>query len=100
MTGETRVQVPIKIEKKIITVVNEKSVMAEVNELLALEYGSVYVAGLPELIRTVDSILWKVPVFYATAKKGIKKKVGDFFIDAKNGEIVSVPSVENLRSAI
>ncbi|MBL7170029.1 MAG: hypothetical protein ISS48_03345 [Candidatus Aenigmarchaeota archaeon] len=100
MVLKIEMQVPIKIEKKIITVINEKSVMSKVNELLALEYGSVYVAGLPELIRAIDSILWKIPVFYATRKKGIKKKVGDFFIDAKTGEIVSIPSIESLRSAV
>lgn len=94
------ITIPIKIEKKIITVVSEKSVMSEVNELLALRYGSSFVAGLPELVRSVDSILWKVPVFYATPRKGVKKKVGDFFVDAITGKIVSLPSIESVRSAI
>jgi predicted nucleotidyltransferase len=53
-------------------------------------------AGEPEILKTLDSVLWKVPIFLAYPSKGVVGKAGDYFVDAATGDIVSVTTKEAL----
>lgn len=71
-------------------------VKALVNEHLMKYVGSSFIAGEPEILKTLDSVLWKVPIFLAYPSRGIVGKVGDYFVDAATGDIVSVTTKEGL----
>ena len=71
-------------------------VKALVNEHLVKYVGSSFIAGEPEILKTLDSVLWKIPVFLAYPSKGVVGKAGDYFVDAATGDIVSVTTKEVL----
>lgn len=90
--------VPASILKKTkvetVYVVSGDKAKGLVNEHLIKHVGSGFMAGEPEILKTLDSVLWKVPVFLAYPSKGVVGKVGDYFVDAATGNIVSVTTKE------
>lgn len=85
-------------KSRIRKVVSAESIQSKVNEYLVRKVGTGFVAGEPEMISSVEGILWRVPVFLAYPRKGVVGRVGDFFLDARTGGIISLPPGENLKS--
>ncbi|MGC9346348.1 MAG: hypothetical protein ACP5ER_06130 [Candidatus Bathyarchaeales archaeon] len=92
--------VPASVLKKTgvetVYVVSGDKAKALVNEHLIKYVGSGFMAGEPEILKTLDSVLWKVAIFLAYPSKGVVGKVGDYFVDATTGKIVSVTTKEAL----
>ncbi|HDH41570.1 MAG TPA: hypothetical protein ENG12_04110 [Candidatus Altiarchaeales archaeon] len=94
------VNVPFSVTKKskIREVVSAENIQSKVNEYLVRKAGTGFVAGEPEMINSLEGILWRVPIFLAYPKKGVVGRVGDFFLDAHTGGIISLPPEENLKT--
>lgn len=83
-------------EVETVYVVSSGKAKGVVNEHLIQYVGSSFMAGEPEIVKTLDSVLWKVPVFLAYPSKGVVGKVGDYFVDADAGNIASVTPKESI----
>jgi len=88
----------VRKESKVETlyVVPGDKAKALVNEHLVKYVGSSFISGEPEILKTLDSVLWKVPIFLAYSSRGVVGKAGDYFVDAATVDIVSVTTREAL----
>lgn len=60
----------------------------KINRYLTMEVGNLLCAGKPQL-EVGDRLLWRVPILVGTARRGMAGPVGEIYLDAETGEVLT-----------